>query len=66
MKEMINKSLEFWNNYWGGSLFPWLLAASVLYLLIFKTGPLCPGICLCDIVFVLFSVYGKDHTEMCR
>ena len=27
MKEMINKSLEFWNNYWGGSLFPWLLAA---------------------------------------
>ena len=36
MKEMINKSLEFWNNYWGGSIFPWLMAASVLYLLIFK------------------------------
>ncbi|MDO5799480.1 MAG: hypothetical protein Q4Q33_10615 [Eubacteriales bacterium] len=36
MKEMINKSLGFWNNYWGDSLFPWLLAVSVLYLLIFR------------------------------
>lgn len=36
MKEMIEKSLGFWNNYWGSSVFPYLLAAALLYLLIFK------------------------------
>ena len=24
MKEMIKKSLGFWNNYWGSSIFPYL------------------------------------------
>lgn len=36
MKEMIKKSLGFWNNYWGDSVFPYLLAIALLYLLIFK------------------------------
>ena len=58
MKEMIKKSLGFWNNYWGDSVFPYLLAIALLYLLIFKrkkkTG----------IVSVLFSLYGQNHTEM--
>ena len=36
MKEMIKKSLGFWNNYWGSSIFPYLLVIALLYLLIFK------------------------------
>lgn len=36
MKEMLVQILTFWNNYWGKSLFPYLLLLSVLYLLIFK------------------------------
>lgn len=36
MKEMIKKSLGFWNNYWGDSIFPYLLVIALLYLLIFK------------------------------
>ena len=36
MKEMITQIVTFWNNYWGGSLFPYLLLLSVIYLLIFK------------------------------
>ena len=36
MTEMIKKSLEFWNNYWGDSFFPYLLAIAFFYLLIFK------------------------------
>lgn len=36
MKEMIKRSLGFWNSYWGSSIFPWLLVIAFLYLLIFK------------------------------
>ena len=69
MKEMIKKSLGFWNNYWGSSIFPYLLVIALLYLLIFKhkkNDPVCTGICFSDAFSVLFSIYGKNHTEMYR
>ena len=36
MKELINQTMTFWGNYWGDSLFPYLLAIAVIYLVIFK------------------------------
>lgn len=36
MKEIMEKIIGFWNNYWGESFVPWLLLAAVLYLLIFR------------------------------
>ena len=68
MKEMINKSLEFWNNYWGGSLFPWLLAASVLYLLIFKHRKKTVRYVLayvCVTLFLFFFPYTAKIIQKC-
>ena len=36
MKELFVQSVDFWKNYWGDSVFPYLLCAAVLYLLIFR------------------------------
>ena len=36
MKELINQILNFWSNYWGDSLFSYLLILAAAYLLIFK------------------------------
>ena len=36
MKELINQILNFWSNYWGDSLFLYLLILAAAYLLIFK------------------------------
>ena len=65
MKEMIKKSLGFWNNYWGSSIFPYLLVIALLYLLIFKHKKKTTRYVLAY-VSVLFSIYGKNHTEMYR
>ena len=36
MKELINQILNLWSNYWGDSLFSYLLILAAAYLLIFK------------------------------
>ncbi len=36
MKELINQILNFWSNYWGDSLFSYLLILAAAYLLVFK------------------------------
>ena len=36
MKEILKQSVNFWQSYWGDSLMPWLLLASVLFLVIFR------------------------------
>ena len=36
MKELIYQILNFWSNYWGDSLFSYLLILAAAYLLIFK------------------------------
>ena len=36
MKELINQILNLWSNYWGDSLFLYLLILAAAYLLIFK------------------------------
>lgn len=36
MKELINQILNLWSNYWGDSLFSYLLILAAAYLLVFK------------------------------
>lgn len=36
MKEIFEQTTVLWKDYWGASMFPWLLCVAILYLLIFK------------------------------
>lgn len=36
MRAIFEQTVQFWQNYWGSSIFPWLLGIVVLYLLVWK------------------------------
>ena len=68
MKELINQILNFWSNYWGDSLFSYLLILAAAYLLIFKRKEENVKYVLTYLLIMLFlffsSSYSCCHSEM--
>ena len=68
MKELINQILNFWSNYWGDSLFSYLLILAAAYLLIFKRKEenvkICAQLSSDHALFVFLSSYSCCYSEM--